>query len=154
MLRVAIAAVFVVHGAHILFGLWSGPGVGPGGLDPTSARFDAAGLSPGYVMAVLAGVIQLGAGALLGIGWLVRWASIALLFYLGITAWKMHLPWGYFLNWVSSPGRGHGLEFAIVIAAALVCLILTGGGALSLDGCRASHAASRAAGRARAMRRG
>jgi putative oxidoreductase len=154
VLRVVVAAVFLAHGLHTLFGLWGGPGVGPGGLAAASARLDAAGLSPGYVMAVLAGTIQLGCGALLAAGWLTRWAALALLLYVALTSWKLHLRWGFFLNWVGDAGRGHGLEHAIVLAAALVCLMLSGGGAFSLDGRRASHAASRAAGRARAMRRG
>lgn len=153
-LRLAVAAVFTIHGLHGLFGFFAGSGAGPGGLDAASARLDAAGLSPGYVMAVLAGVIQLGGGALLIAGWLTRWAALALLLYVGITGWKLHLRWGLFLNWVGDAGRGHGLEYTIVLAGALVCLMLAGGGAFSIDGRRAHRAASRAAGRARAMRRG
>ena len=154
MLRLTVAAVFTMHGLHTLFGLFAGPGVGPGGLDAASARLDAAGFTPGHVMAVLAGLVQLGGGALLAAGWLTRWASLALLVYTGITAWKLHARWGFFLNWVGDPGRGHGLEYVLVLAAALVCLMLAGGGAVSLDGRRSSRAASRAAGRARALRRG
>jgi putative oxidoreductase len=153
-LRLAVAAVFMTHGLHALFGLFGGPGVGPGGLDAVSARLDAAGLSPGYAMAVLTSVLQLGGGGLLAAGWLTRWAALALLLYVGLTGWMVHLRWGFFLNWVGDPGRGHGLEHAMVLAAALVCLMLAGGGALSLDGRRANRAASRALGRARALRRG
>jgi putative oxidoreductase len=154
VLRVTIGVVFVIHGAHILFGVWGGPGVGAGGLSAASARFDVAGLSPGYAIAVLAGVIQLGAGLLLTVGLLTRWAAAALLLYVLVIAWAMHLPWGFFLNWTSAPGRGQGLEYSLVLAAALVCLMTGGGGPLSLEGRRASREASILAGRARALRRG
>jgi uncharacterized membrane protein YphA (DoxX/SURF4 family) len=32
-LRLALAAVFVAHGAHTLLGVWSTPGIGPGGIE-------------------------------------------------------------------------------------------------------------------------
>lgn len=154
VLRLTLAAVFVIHGAHMLFGLWSGPGVGAGGVEASAAQFEASGLSPGFVIAIVAGVIQLLGGVLLTLGWLTRWAAAALALYFGLVAWKRHLQWGFFLNWAGDPSRGQGLEFFIVLGGGLLCLILSGAGAWSVDGRRANRAASRAAGRARAMRRG
>jgi putative oxidoreductase len=152
LLRVALAIVFVAHGAHALFGLGAGPGIGPGGLTATAANFRQTGFEPGYLMAVLAAVIQLGGGLLIGAGWLTRYAAAALLIYLLTTAWKIHLMWGLFLNWSGDATRGHGLEFAVVLGGGLACLLLAGGGELSMDGRRASRAAARAAGRARLRR--
>ena len=154
VLRLALAAVFILHGLHVLFGFWGGAGPGAGGLDVMGARFQAAGLAPGHVVAVGAGLVQLGGGALLVIGWLTRWVTLALGLYTAVVLWFMHRDWGFFLNWTGAPGVGHGIEYGVVIVAALACLALSGPGTGSIDGRRAHYAASRAAGRARAMRRG
>ena len=100
-------------------------------------------------MAFLGGFLQLSAGVLIGSGLITRWASLAMLGYLGIVIWKEHAPWGFFLNWVGDQTRGNGMEYAVVMAGALVCLLLAGAGDWSLDGRRSKSAAARAAGRAR-----
>jgi len=149
LLRLSLAVVFAAHGAHQLFGVLSSPGVGPGGLQNTAAQYAALQLHPEFLLAVLAGVTQLVGGVLIAAGALTRWASSAILAYLAIGVWKEHWRWGFFLNWVGAPGRGHGYEYSLVLAAALVCLILTGGGDWSIDGRRAHSRARQAAGRAR-----
>ena len=149
VIRVVLAVVLVAHGSNILFGVWGGPGIGPGGLENTASQYAAFGLHPEFVLAVLAGVTQLVSGLLLGLGFLTRWASLALLAYLGIGVWKEHLQWGFFLNWIGTPGRGHGIEYSLILAGVLLGLMLTGGGDWSIDGRRATSHAARAAGRAR-----
>jgi putative oxidoreductase len=149
VLRLTVAVGLIAHGGHQLFGAFAGPGVGPGGLTATAARLGAAGIEPGFPMAVLAGVIQLSGGLLIAVGLLTRWASVAVLIYLGIVVWKDQMRWGFFLNWVMDPGRGHGLELSLLFAGSLLCLVLAGGGDYSLDGRRANAAAARASGRAR-----
>jgi len=149
VLRLALAVVFVVHGGNQLFGLWSSPGIGAGGLQNTAAQYAAMGLHPEFMLAVLAGVIQLLGGLLIGAGVLTRWASAALVIYLAIGVWKEHLRWGFFLNWLNLPGLGHGVEYSLVLAGALICLMLGGGGEWSIDGRRANSRDRLAAGRAR-----
>jgi putative oxidoreductase len=149
LLRLALAVVLVAHGAHKLFGMWAGPGVGPGGLNNTAAYFQSIDLQPAFLLAVVAGVAQLLGGALIGLGALTRYASALGLMYIGVGMWKAHWKWGLFLNWTIDPGRGHGIEYALVIAGALFCLLFTGPGEFSIDGQRATSRASRAAGRAR-----
>ena len=153
LLRLSLAAVLVGHGLHALFGIGAGPGIGPGGLTAMGAAFSHAGIEPGFLMATIAAVIQLGGGLLVGTGYLTRYAAVAALGYLIVVAWKVHLMWGFFLNWGVDPTRGHGLEFAVSLSGGLLCLVLTGAGDLSIDGMRSSRAQSRAAGRAR-LRRG
>ena len=149
VLRLTLAVVFFAHGAHILFGAWAAPGIGVGGLPDTAAQYSALGLHPEFMLAVLAGVIQLLGGILLAFGALTRWAAVALIGYLGIGIWKEHYRWGFFLNWLGTAGRGHGVEYSLVLIGALLCLIITGGGDWSVDGRRANSAARLAAGRAR-----
>ena len=148
-IRLTLSVVFVLHGAHILFGFWSGPAVGPGGLTLTAEQFTRAGIEPGFLMALLAGLIQFVGGLLIGLGALTRFAAAAALGYVLLAAWKQHLMWGFFLNWTNDATRGQGLELSIALAGGLVCLLLTGAGDFSIDGLRVSRAQSRAAGRAR-----
>ncbi len=151
-LRLGLALVFVMHGAHALFGIAAGPNVGPGGLTATAAAFSKAGIEPGFLMAVTAAVIQLAGGLLIGTGYLTRFAAAAVLAYQLLAAWKTHLMWGFFLNWGPDPTRGHGVEYSVALGGALLCLVFSGAGDISIDGMRTSRAESRAAGRARLRR--
>jgi putative oxidoreductase len=148
-LRLALAAVFVAHGSHTLFGVWAGPGQGPGGLTHEAELYAAAGLTPAMPLAVVAGLLQFAGGLLIGLGWFARWAAAALLVDVGIGLWQLHLKWGFFLNYTNAAGQGHGIEYTVVLLGALLALVLTGPGEVSLDGQRTRTRAARAAGRAR-----
>ena len=153
VLRVTLAFVLVSHGGHILFGLAAGGGLGAGGIDQAAARFTAAGLEPGHLIAGIVGVVQFAGGLLIGLGLLSRWAALAAAALQAILIWKVQAQWGFYLNWTGDATRGHGMEFSIVIIGALACLFLTGPGEWSLDGRRQHSAARRAAGRARLCNR-
>jgi putative oxidoreductase len=148
-LRLVLAAVFIAHGANKLFGLWAGPGIGVGGPQATAQLLAAVGLEPNFPLAVAFGVVELIGGFLLAIGWFTRVAAPALIIAMGVSIWKMHAQWGFFLNWTAAPDRGQGIEFHVVLIGALLCLTLAGSGEWSIDGTREKSAASRAAGRAR-----
>jgi putative oxidoreductase len=149
VLRLALAAVFVAHGAHTLFGVWATPGIGPGGITSMGAFYTSLGLEPGGALAFLAGATQLLGGVLLAVGFLTRAASVALAAYIGVGLWKVHVHWGFFLNWTGVADRREGMEYSIIVAGALVCLILAGAGDWSIDGRRSRREAHAAAGRAR-----
>jgi len=148
-LRLALAAVFVAHGAHTLFGVWSTPGVGPGGITSMGAFYASLGLEPGPPLAFLAGATQLLGGILLVFGFLTRWASAALVTYIGVGLWKVHQHWGFFLNWTGVADRREGMEYSILVGGALLCLILAGAGDWSVDGRRSNREVRAAEGRAR-----
>lgn len=149
VLRIALFAVFFAHGGNKLFGLFGGPGIGPGGLTSASAFFETLGLQPAFVLAVVEAVVEVVGSILILFGFLTRWASAALAIAMAVAMWKVHFQWGFFLNWTGVADRGHGLEFALTLCLALIALALTGGGDWSLDG-RNQRAADRdAAGRAR-----
>jgi putative oxidoreductase len=138
-----VGAVFLAHGAQKLFGVWGGPGLGG-----TTAFFKALGLPYPYPFALLVAVTELAGGALLILGGLTRWVALALAIDMGVAIWKVHYLNGFFL----SSGRGHGVEFALVLAGAMLCLMMTGPGALSWDEWRDSSAEAMRAGRARARK--
>ena len=152
VLRIVLATVLLAHGAHEMFGIFSTPAVGAGGLAATASRFSGAGLEPGLVMAALSATVQLAAGLFIAIGFATRWAAVSALISLGLVIWKVQLPWGFFANWTVEPSRGHGIEISFVLAGALACLALAGAGDWSIDGRRARNAAARASGRARLRR--
>jgi len=149
VLRLALATVFIAHGANILFGLWAGPGIGAGGLELTAQAFAAHGLAPAFPLAVLAGILEFAGGILLAAGWFTRLAAPLLAIVIGVAIWKMHWAYGFFLNWVGPADRGHGYEYGMLLLGALLCLTFTGGGEWSIDGRREASHAARQAGRAR-----
>ena len=147
--RLAVAVVLFAHGAHTLFGAFAGPAIGPGGIDQLTAHYVALGLQPALALAALTGVVQVAGSLLLLIGWLARYAAAVngLVVILGI--WREQAAWGFFLNWTGDPNRGHGVEYAIVLLAAMLLIVFAGAGDLSIDGRKARRVAARAAGRAR-----
>ena len=148
VLRLAVGAIFVAHGAQKLFGLWGG-----GGPNGTAAFFAQLGLTPAFPLAIFVGLVELVGGLLLFAGAFTAIVSAVLTINLLVAAWTVHVPNGFFLNWTMTPGQGHGYEFSLVLIGALVSLMFTGPGALSFDGRRASAAETEALGRAR-MRAG
>ena len=82
-------------------------------------------------------------------GLLTRWAALATVLLLTILLWRQQAQWGFYMNWLGDPTRGHGMEFSLALIGALCCMLLTGPGEWSFDGRRAYTVASRAAGRAR-----
>ena len=144
VLRVMVGITFIAHGVQKLFGIWGGAG-----LAGTGAYFDSIGLSPGFPLAVAVGLTEFGGGLLLVAGTLTPYAAGALVLAMLGAIWKVHLANGYFLNWAITPGQGHGVEYNLVLIAALVCLAFTGPGAFSIDHSRARSAEADALGRAR-----
>lgn len=144
VLRLAVGAVFVAHGAQKLFGVWGG-----GGLAGTAAFFAQLGLTPAYPLAILVGLVEVAGGMMLMLGALTLVAALALAIDMAVAVWKVHMVNGFFLNWNLVPGQGHGYEFSLALIGALISLMLTGAGALSVDGQRARSAEARAYGRAR-----
>ena len=144
VLRLAIGAVFVAHGAQKLFGIWGG-----GGLAGTAAFFGQLGLTPAYPLALVVGLVEFAGGLMLIAGAFTLYVALLLALDMVVAIWKVHLANGFFLNWSMVAGQGHGYEFNLALIGALVSLMLTGPGALSVDGQRARSAEAEAYGRAR-----
>ena len=144
ILRLTVGVVFVAHGVPKLFGpMW-------GGTSPedTVALFALVGLQPAPLLAVTVGIVELGGGIALFIGAFTRLMSALLAIIMAVAIWKVHWPYGFFLNWSLEPGVGHGFEYSLILLVALFCLMLTGPGVLSFDG-YANKSAKSAQGRSR-----
>src|SRR4051812_33363611 len=143
-LRLCVGSVFLVHGAQKLFGLLGGPGI-----SGTAKMLAAFGLPYSTPLAALLGIAEFGGGVLLILGSVTLWVSLALLVDVALIVWKVHYPHGLVLKGGILPGYGYAGEFHLVLIGALLCLMLGGPGALSLDERRSQHLEAQARGRAR-----
>ncbi len=143
VLRLVVGGIFVVHGYPKFFG---GPGTAEK-LPPTLRRhlgegFDAMmerGSIAGYresvartgvplpgIMVWLSALSQLVGGALLILGWFTRPMAFALCINMLVAITRVHWPHG-----LVAP---RGYQFSLTLLGALLALLLSGPGALSIDG--------------------
>lgn len=127
-LRIPIGIVFVAHGAQKLFGAFGGYG-----LEGTGQFMASLGLSPGYLMALLAGSAEFLGGLALLLGLLVRPASAVLAITMLVAIATVHLDKGLFM-------ANNGYEFALALLAAAVSLVISGAGNASVDATLARRA--------------
>jgi putative oxidoreductase len=146
VLRLVAGIIFIAHGAQKLFGIWGG-----GGPSGTAAFFDQLGLTPAYPLAVGVGLLEFIGGLCLVAGAFTLVTAILLSGNMVVAVWKVHLASGFFLNWTLVQGQGHGYEYNLALIGALVSLMLTGPGTLSVDERRSRAAEYAAASRVRAM---
>lgn len=121
ILRVPVGIIFAAHGAQKLFGWFGGYG-----LQGTGAWMDSIGLSPGVLMAFLAGAVEFFGGLALILGLITRPAAAALAFAMLIAIFSVHFENGLFMS-------NNGYEFGLALLAASVSLLFSGAGKISLD---------------------
>ncbi len=120
-LRIPVGIIFAAHGAQKLFGWFGGYG-----LEGTGQWMDSIGLSPGYLMALLAGGAEFFGGLALIAGLLVRPASAVLAFAMLIAIFSVHIGNGLFMS-------NNGYEFGLALLAVSVSLVFSGAGRASID---------------------
>ncbi|GAB1115262.1 MAG: DoxX family protein [Shewanella algae] len=120
-LRLPIGITFMAHGAQKLFGWFGGYG-----LEGTGQWMASIGLTPGYLMALMAGSSEFFGGLLLIIGLLIRPTSAVLAFTMLMAIVTVHLDNGLFMS-------NNGYEFGLALLAATVSLAISGAGKLSID---------------------
>ena len=87
---------------------------------------DSSGLHPGYLLALLAGLVEFCGGIAVIIGLLTRPAALAASVLMGVAIVSAHLEHGFFV------GNG-GYEFALLLLLGFVSLLISGPGRLALD---------------------
>ncbi len=132
--RLALGIIFVAHGAQKLFGWFGGPG-----LRATNQLFGQLGVRPGAFWGTLVGGVEFFGGACVLLGLVTREAALALALVMIGAIWLVHWPHGFFLD---HTGPRHGIEFNVALLGLALALVLTGGGALALDGWLALESAS------------
>jgi putative oxidoreductase len=120
-LRLALAAVFIAHGAGKVLGRFGGPGLAKFTSYPAPFPF----MRPGWLWMGVAAFAELIGGVLLLLGLLTRVGAF-LIFCTMLTAIiGVHLKGGFF-----APG---GYEYPMTLAAVCLALLISGGGLASVD---------------------
>lgn len=117
VLRFALGAVFIAHGAQKVFVY---------GFVGTSGSFADMGVPLAEIAGPLVGLVELIGGALLVIGLATRVVGAALAVNMLVATLLVHLSAGIF----AAEG---GYELTLVLGAGAIALVLSGAGRLSVD---------------------
>jgi putative oxidoreductase len=120
-LRLIAGIIFTAHGAQKLFAWFGGYG-----LEATGQWMESIGITPGYLMALMAGSAEFFGGLLLIVGLLTRPTSFVLAITMAVAIVTVHLEHGLFMS-------NNGYEFALTLLAISISLMVSGAGKLSLD---------------------
>ncbi len=121
ILRVPIGLILAAHGSQKLFAWFGGYG-----LDGTAQWMASVGLTPAFLMALLAGSAEFFGGVALILGLFTRPAAAVSALTMLVALLSVHLGKGFFLD-------THGIEYALALLSATTALIFIGGGRYSLD---------------------
>ena len=124
-LRIVTGGVMFAHGAQKVLGWYGGSG-----FDAAMQGMGSMGIpAPLAVVAIFTeffGAIALMAG-LLG-----RLMALAIAIEMIVAAMLVHLPYGFFMNWLGT-AAGEGFEYHILLVGAAIPVVARGSGAWSLD---------------------
>ena len=122
--RIALAWIFVYHGAGTLFGAF-----GRGGIHPQAVYFaHVAHLHPGTFFAVVGGIIEFFGGIAVGLGIFGRVAAAGLLGDMVMAMITVTFGHGVIGN-----STGSGYELNLALAALALIIVLLGTGRIALD---------------------
>lgn len=125
LLRLVLGVVFFAHGAQKVLGWWGGYG-----FTGTMGFFTGTMGIPAP-LAFLAIMAEFLGGLGLIVGAVSRVAAFGIFSVMAV-ALKVHLPFGFFMNW-NGDQKGEGFEYHLLAAAIAAVLAIRGAGALSVD---------------------
>lgn len=121
LIRITAGLLLMPHGAQKLFGWFGGYG-----LDATGQFFATSlGMEPGFLFALLAGLVEFFGGLALVLGLLTRPAALAIATLMGV-ALTVHAANGFF--WTNG-----GVEYPLMWGLIALAVFLRGGERFSLD---------------------
>lgn len=118
VLRLVLGAVFVAHGFNHWFDV---------GMAETGRQFADLGVPEPQLSAYLTGTVELIGGAFLAVGLLTTITASLLVLLVLAAGYFVHLGNGFFIE-------NGGVEYPLVLAAALFIITVFGTGRASLDG--------------------
>ncbi|MCZ4339463.1 DoxX family protein [Shewanella colwelliana] len=121
ILRAPIGLILAAHGAQKLFAWFGGYG-----LEGTGQWMASIGMTPGYLMALLAGSAEFFGGLALVLGVVTRPAAVVAAFTMLVAIFAVHIGNGLFMS-------NNGYEYALTLLVALVAVTVQGSGSFSLD---------------------
>ncbi len=126
LLRVGLGLVILPHGLQKVFGWFGGFGFA-GTMD-----FFTQTMGFPYLLGLAAIVAESVGAVLLILGLATRVSALVIGVTMFVAMVTVHLPYGFFMNWSGSQA-GEGVEFFVLTLALAAALVLSGGGALSVD---------------------
>lgn len=124
--RLTLGLVLFPHGAQKVFGWFNGPGWN-GEMQYLTTD---AGLP--WLLAVSVILIEFAGSLFLIAGLLSRvWALAIILLFTGII-FKVHLSYGFFMNWFGDQ-QGEGFEYHLLVIGLASTLLITGSGRYAAD---------------------
>jgi putative oxidoreductase len=125
--RLVLGLVFFMHGAQFTLGWFGGYG-----FTGTMHFFTTQVGIPAF-FAALAILSQFLGGLGLIVGLLGRIAALGIAITMLVAVLKIHLAFGFFMNWFGTQ-KGEGYEYHLLVLALCLLIIVKGSGALSIDG--------------------
>jgi putative oxidoreductase len=120
VVRIIIGGLLMGHGTGKLFGWF-----GQGGVNGTGAFFESVGYKPGKQLAIMDGILELGAGAMIVLGFMIPLAAAIIIGDMMNAAW-VKSAMGF---WTAD----NGYEYELVLIFLMLALTISGGGAYALD---------------------
>lgn len=126
IIRVVLGVIFFAHGAQKVLGWFGGYG-----LQATTQHFASMGMPLPLAYAVCFMEFLSGIGLI--VGFLARlWGLGVAAVMIGAMA-TVHWRHGFFLNAELKPGKGHGIEYTLVLLGNGLAILIAGAGAFSID---------------------
>jgi len=116
VLRVGLGIMFFAHGLQLALGKLGGPGA-----QGFSKMLSGLGFSPAIFWSYLAGYSTLIGGIFLILGFFTRVSALALIIFMAVAVWKVHLSKGFFIT-------NGGYEYNFVAIVALIAILILGTG--------------------------
>jgi putative oxidoreductase len=126
LLRVVLGVIFFAHGAQLALGWFGGHGY------QGSMQFFTHVIGIPAIFAFLAIMAQFLGGLGLIVGLLSRVAAFGIAADMLVAVLKVHLAFGFFMNWFGMQ-KGEGYEYHLLVIAIAIAIIVRGAGALSID---------------------
>jgi putative oxidoreductase len=124
-LRVVLGVVFFAHGAQRMLGWFGGDG-----FQGTMGALTQTGMPAPVALLIICAQFFGGLGLIVGL--FTRIASLGIAGLMIGAIFMVHLPNGFFMNWMGTQ-KGEGIEFHLLALAMAAALLLRGAGAFSLD---------------------
>jgi len=126
ILRLVLGIVFFAHGSQKALGWFGGAG-----FSKTLAGFHSyMGIPEPLTVLAIAAEFLGGIGLIVGL--LGRVAAFGITINMLVAIFKVHLPNGFFMNWMGNQ-KGEGYEYHLLAIAIAIAIMVMGSGALSID---------------------
>jgi putative oxidoreductase len=120
VLRMILGAIFIVHGAQKLFGMFDGMGI-----EGTAKMLEGFGFANADILALVWASVEFAGGIFLVLGITARWAALAVAFFMVAQLWKANLAYGLLV-------QSGEFEHTVLLITSCVPVILLGGGSWSV----------------------